>query len=44
MGHPTTVSHTALPAHGRRPPRLDAEPDWEHVAAVAARNECELLV
>ncbi len=44
-GFETLVREMSTPAAARTlPPHPDAEPDWEHVAAVARANGCELLV
>jgi hypothetical protein len=38
------VRDMSVPAESRTlPPPSDEEPDWEHVAAVAEANGCELL-
>jgi mannose-6-phosphate isomerase-like protein (cupin superfamily) len=38
------VRDMSVPAQSRTlPPPSDEEPDWEHVAAVAKANDCELL-
>ncbi len=43
-GFENLVIGMSLPASERTlPPPSGAEPDWEHVAAVAAANGCELL-
>jgi mannose-6-phosphate isomerase-like protein (cupin superfamily) len=43
-GFENLVRDMSVPAQGRTlPPRSDEEPDWEHVAAVAKANGCELL-
>jgi quercetin dioxygenase-like cupin family protein len=39
------IREMSVPAETRTlPPPSDEEPDWEHVAAVAKANGCELLV
>jgi quercetin dioxygenase-like cupin family protein len=43
-GFERLVRDMSVPALRRTmPPPMDEEPDWEHVAAVAAANGCELL-
>ncbi len=43
-GFESLVREMSVPARARTlPPPSDDEPDWEHVAAVAAANGCELL-
>jgi mannose-6-phosphate isomerase-like protein (cupin superfamily) len=43
-GFENLVRGMGVPAERRTlPPPSDAEPDWEHVAAVAEANGCELL-
>ena len=43
-GFERLVRDMSVPAAGRTlPPPSDEEPDWEHVAAVAEANGCELL-
>ena len=43
-GFENLVREMSVPAESRTlPPPSDAEPDWEHVAAVAEANGCELL-
>ncbi|MDX6554085.1 MAG: hypothetical protein QOD86_280 [Miltoncostaeaceae bacterium] len=43
-GFETLVRDMSSPAAARTlPPSPDAEPDWDHVAAVARANACELL-
>jgi mannose-6-phosphate isomerase-like protein (cupin superfamily) len=43
-GFENLVRDMSLPAERRTlPPPSDEEPDWEHVAAVAEANSCELL-
>ena len=43
-GFESLVRDMSVPAQARTlPPPPDAEPDWEHVAAVARANACELL-
>ncbi|MDX6646215.1 MAG: hypothetical protein QOK40_1942 [Miltoncostaeaceae bacterium] len=43
-GFENLVRDMSAPAQGRTlPPPSDEEPDWEHVAAVARANGCELL-
>jgi hypothetical protein len=43
-GFEELVVGMSVPAASRiLPPPPDEEPDWEHVAAVAAANGCELL-
>lgn len=43
-GFETLVRDMSAPAARRElPPAPDGEPDWEHVAAVARANGCELL-
>jgi mannose-6-phosphate isomerase-like protein (cupin superfamily) len=43
-GFENLVREMSMPAERRTlPPRSDEEPDWEHVAAVAEANGCELL-
>jgi mannose-6-phosphate isomerase-like protein (cupin superfamily) len=43
-GFEKLVREMSVPAQGRTlPPPSDEEPDWEHVAAVAKANGCELL-
>ena len=38
------VRGMSVPAERRTlPPASDEEPDWEHVAAVARANSCEML-
>ena len=44
-GFENLVREMSGPAQRRTlPPPADEEPDWEHVAAVAKANGCELLV
>jgi mannose-6-phosphate isomerase-like protein (cupin superfamily) len=44
-GFENLVREMSVPAKARTlPPPTDEEPDWEHVAAVAKANHCELLV
>lgn len=43
-GFESLVRGMSVPAERRTlPPPSDAEPDWEHVAAVAKASDCELL-
>jgi quercetin dioxygenase-like cupin family protein len=43
-GFENLVREMSVPAQRRTlPPPADEEPDWEHVAAVAKANGCELL-
>jgi mannose-6-phosphate isomerase-like protein (cupin superfamily) len=43
-GFENLVRDMSVPAESRTlPPPSDEEPDWEHVAAVAKANGCELL-
>ena len=43
-GFENLVREMSVPAETRTlPPASDEEPDWEHVAAVAKANGCELL-
>jgi quercetin dioxygenase-like cupin family protein len=43
-GFERLVRDMSVPAQSRTlPPASDDEPDWEHVAAVARANACELL-
>jgi quercetin dioxygenase-like cupin family protein len=43
-GFENLVREMSVPAGSRTlPPPSDEEPDWEHVAAVAKANDCELL-
>ena len=43
-GFENLVRGMGQPAQSRTlPPPSDEEPDWEHVAAVAKANDCELL-
>jgi len=43
-GFENLVRGMSVPAESRTlPPPSDEEPDWEHVAAVAEANRCELL-
>ena len=43
-GFEKLVREMSVPAESRTlPPPSDEEPDWEHVAAVAEANGCELL-
>jgi mannose-6-phosphate isomerase-like protein (cupin superfamily) len=43
-GFENLVREMSVPAESRTlPPPSDEEPDWEHVAAVAKANGCELL-
>ena len=43
-GFENLVREMSVPAQSRTvPPPSDEEPDWEHVAAVAKANGCELL-
>jgi len=43
-GFENLVRGMSVPAESRTlPPASDEEPDWEHVAAVAKANQCELL-
>ena len=43
-GFEDLVREMSVPAGARTlPPPSDEEPDWEHVAAVAKANHCELL-
>ncbi|HWH45259.1 MAG TPA: quercetin 2,3-dioxygenase [Thermoleophilaceae bacterium] len=43
-GFEKLVSEMSEPAERRTlPPPSEEEPDWEHVAAIAKANECELL-
>ena len=43
-GFENTVREMSVPAGARTlPPPAEEEPDWEHVAAVAKANHCELL-
>ena len=43
-GFENLVREMSVPAERRTlPPASDAEPDWEHVAAVARAHGCELL-
>ena len=43
-GFERLVREMSVPAQSRTlPPPSDQEPDWEHVAAVARANGCELL-
>jgi len=43
-GFENLVRGMGEPARSRTlPPASDEEPDWEHVAAVAKANDCELL-
>jgi len=43
-GFEKLLGEMSVPAERRTlPPRSDEEPDWEHVAAVAKANGCELL-
>jgi hypothetical protein len=43
-GFENLVRGMSVPAQSRTlPPPSDEEPDWEHVAAVAEANRCELL-
>jgi hypothetical protein len=43
-GFENLVRGMGVPAESRTlPPPSDEEPDWEHVAAVAKANDCELL-
>lgn len=43
-GFEQLVRGMSVPAQSRTlPPAADGEPDWEHVAAVAKANGCELL-
>jgi hypothetical protein len=43
-GFENLVGGMSTPAQSRTlPPRSDEEPDWEHIAAVAQANGCELL-
>jgi quercetin dioxygenase-like cupin family protein len=43
-GFEALVRDMSIPARERTlPPATDAEPNWEHVAAVAQANDCELL-
>lgn len=43
-GFEKLVREMSVPAQSRTlPPPSDEEPDWEHVAAVAKANGCELL-
>jgi mannose-6-phosphate isomerase-like protein (cupin superfamily) len=43
-GFERLVSEMSVPAESRTlPPPSDEEPDWEHIAAVAEANGCELL-
>jgi quercetin dioxygenase-like cupin family protein len=43
-GFEKLVSEMSVPAESRTlPPPSDEEPDWEHIAAVAEANACELL-
>jgi len=43
-GFENLVRGMSVPAERRTlPPASDVEPDWEHVAAVAKANQCELL-
>jgi quercetin dioxygenase-like cupin family protein len=43
-GFENLVREMSVPAQARTlPPPSDEEPDWEHVAAVAKANGCELL-
>lgn len=43
-GFEQLVRDMSVPARSRTvPPPSDEEPDWEHVAAVAKANDCELL-
>jgi hypothetical protein len=38
------VRGMSVPAeHRTLPPPVNGEPDWNHVAAVARANDCELL-
>jgi mannose-6-phosphate isomerase-like protein (cupin superfamily) len=43
-GFENLVRQMGVPAERRElPPESDEEPDWDHVAAVAEANHCELL-
>lgn len=43
-GLETLIREMSVPAERRTlPPATDEEPDWDHVAAVARANGCELL-
>ncbi len=43
-GFENLVRGMSVPARARTlPPAPDEEPDWDHVAAVARANGCELL-